>query len=66
MHEHLFVFRKPAPTEKLSKLKYSTNWQGDEIAIEAATKHIELLLAAHGVSEDEILQALKKKSKVAR
>jgi hypothetical protein len=63
MHEHLFVFRKPTSNEKLAKLKYSTNWQGNEAALEAAIKHIELLLTAHGISEDEIVRELKKHSK---
>jgi DNA modification methylase len=27
MHEHLFVFRKPTPTEDLNKIKFSTNLQ---------------------------------------
>jgi DNA modification methylase len=64
MHEHLFVFRKPTSDEKLTKIKYSTHWQGNEAALQAAIKHIELLLAAHSISEDDIVRALKKKSKV--
>jgi hypothetical protein len=63
MHEHLFGFRKPTPDENLAGLKYSMHWQGNEAATEAAIKHIELLLAAHGIPEDEIVRALKKKSK---
>ena len=35
MHEHLFIFRKPETGEKLSKLRYSTDWQGDEAALKA-------------------------------
>lgn len=27
LHEHLFVFRKPKPKEKLTRVKYSTNWE---------------------------------------
>jgi hypothetical protein len=63
MHEHLFVFRKPTPGEKLTMMKYSTNWQGDEAALGAAIKHVELLLSAHGLSEDDLVRALKKKPK---
>ena len=33
MHEHLFVFRKPEPGESLSKVRYSTDWQGNEEAL---------------------------------
>lgn len=43
MHEHLFIFRKPAEGEDLSRIQYST-WKG--------------LQKAQAVEEDEKLKAL--------
>ena len=60
MHEHLFVFRKPAIGEKLSKLRYSTDWQGDETALKAATQHVGPL-EPHALSPDDLAREKRKK-----
>ena len=36
MHEHLFIFRKPSPNEKLTRIRYST-WKGVQKAADDET-----------------------------